>query len=211
MTPSATLPSRARCTPPRPWLPITMRSAGHSPAAFTISSAGIPATTNSSAAGCAATGADGGLPAAAFRRAWLGQSIRLAKCRCRHHCQGTRRWRGQAPRQCQANVKFDTHLSGVRGNRLTIDCNKGSSNTHGQLPRSASKNEESPPIGSTTNPPAVGSRVGLSRRFVSIVRSKEPRLRHFRRHDIAEDDGKDGAHLERRERHEAGAPRAARS
>jgi len=33
-------------------------------------------------------------------------------------------------------------VSGARGDRLTIDCNKDSSKTHAHLPRSASGNRE---------------------------------------------------------------------
>ena len=53
MTPSATLPSKARFMPPRPWLPITIRSAGQSFAALTISVCGEPIWMKSRAAdGC---------------------------------------------------------------------------------------------------------------------------------------------------------------
>ncbi len=48
MTSSATLPNSARWIPWRPWLPITMTSAGHSFAVLTISEAGLPTWMNSS-------------------------------------------------------------------------------------------------------------------------------------------------------------------
>src|SRR5271166_4985996 len=43
----ATLPSSARGTPERPWLAMTMRSAGHSFAFWIIVGPGIPVCTNS--------------------------------------------------------------------------------------------------------------------------------------------------------------------
>ena len=49
MTSSATLPSNARGTPERPWLAMTIRSAGHSFAFLTIVGAGMPVCTNSCA------------------------------------------------------------------------------------------------------------------------------------------------------------------
>jgi hypothetical protein len=91
--------------PPRPWLPITIRSAGQSFAALTISVSGLPTGTKSSAVDCG-----GGV-----------YELGVDDMNERH----------LRPREAR---QLGTDISRMRRDGLVVDSNENSSKEHNSLP-----------------------------------------------------------------------------